>query len=307
MDELQRGDLRRFGLGLLRWPAIGLLVAGLALLYATLARGGGPTAIPLASAGLLLVFALETARKWSRAHEFRSPKLRYLWRLCEERLERFEEARRKHRRTDLPELTEMPVTIRGVSRNLRLALRRADVLLKEVEASEGVFGGVAAPPVAAPPVAAPPVVGQAFGGQAFGGGAVSPEILSDRDTNTLYQLADRNVAEYRAGLGNLLAGVARTEAQATVFATTLDTLRVKMLGYRLGTRRPELETREFVGSVHEAKAQMDAIERALEDLELGVFARPLVDPGPPIVGSPGASAPPAAPPVQRIGEGGEER
>lgn len=272
MDELKRQDLRRFGLGLLRWPSVGLWLAALALLGFIVTQGHLGAAPSFVAVAVLLAFALETARKWSRAHEFRNPKLRYLWKTCEERLERFEDARRKHRKTDLPEFTEMPRTIGNVAKNLRLALRRADVLLKEVEASEGVFGGYA-----------PPVVSQ----------PINPELLADKDTNTLYRLADRNLAEYRSGLSNLLGGVARTEAQATVFATTLDTLRLKMLGHRLGTRRPEMETEEFVGSVIEAKAQMDAIDRALEDLELGVFARPLTDPGSPIVDEP---------PVQRIGE-----
>lgn len=257
MDELRRQDLRRFGLGLLRWPSIGLTVCGLGSLgaWASSKMSDAP-GIPLITGVVLLGFGLETARKWSRAHEFRSPKLRYLWKTCEERLERFHEARRKHRKTDMPALTEMPVAVEGVARNLRLALRRADVLIKEVEASEGAFG-MQAPPIA--PYGVPPLPN---------------ELSADRDTSTLYQLADRNVAEYRAGLHNLLAGVSRTEAQAAVFATTLDTLRLKMLGYRLGSRRPELETDEFIGSIHEAKAQMDAIDRALEDLEVNVFARP---------------------------------
>ena len=278
MDELKRQDLRRFGLGLLRWPSVGLWLAGLALLAFVVTRGYAGSAPSLVAVAVFLAFAAETARKWSRAHEFRNPKLRYLWKTCEERLERFEDARRRHRKTDLPELTEMPRTIGSVAKNLRLALRRADVLLKEVEQSEGVYGGYAPPVIGAP---------------------VSPELLADKDTNTLYRLADRNVAEYRSGLSALLGGVARTEAQATVFATTLDTLRLKMLGHRLGTRRPEMETEEFVGSVIEAKAQMDAIDRALEDLELGVFARPLVDPGPPELEQ---RVEQDAPPVQRIGE-----
>ncbi len=263
MDELRRQDLRRFGLGLLRWPSIGLLLCGLAVLVASLITivEEGPRSAPyfvtLLSGLVLLGFGFESARKWAKAHEFRSPKLRYLWKVCEERLCRFEEAQRKHRRTDMPELTEMPVAVRGVSGNLRLALRRADVLLLEVEASEGAFGMQGPPPIAA-----------------FGSAPLPNELMNDRDTSSLYQLADRNVAEYRAGLHNLLAGVARTEAQAAVFATTLDTLRLKMLGYRLGSRRPEMETQDFIGSIHEAKAQMNAIDKALEDLEVNVFARP---------------------------------
>lgn len=280
MDELRRQDLRRFGLGLLRWPSIGLLLIGLAVLASSLAAltsGGGSRdsfGATLLSGLVLVGFGLEAARKWSKAHEFRSPKFRYLWKVCEERLARFEEARIKHRRTDLPELTEMPIAVRGVAQNLRLALRRADVLLKEVEASEGALGLQGPPPI---PGAMPMVAPSPFATP------LPPELLADRDTNSLYQLADRNVAEYRAGLHNLLAGVARTEAQAAVFATTLDTLRLKMLGYRLGTRRPEIETQEFVGSIHEAKLQMNAIDRALEDLEVNVFARPFTPVGGPIV------------------------
>lgn len=268
MDELRRQDLRRFGLGLLRWPSGGLTASALgsfAFAGWLASYAHGDPGIAVVSGAVFLGFGLEAARKWSRNHEFRSPKLRYLWKVCEERLERFDEAQRKHRKTEMPELTEMPIAVKAVAQNLRLALRRADILLKEVEASEGAFG------MQGPPQIAP-----------FGAPPLPNELISDRDTSSLYQLADRNVAEYRAGLHNLLAGVARTEAQAAVFATTLDTLRLKMLGYRLGSRRPELETQDFMGSIHEAKAQMDAIDRALEDLEVNVFARPFTPiPAPP--------------------------
>ena len=256
MSELRAQDYERFRRGLLRWPAVGhLVVAALLVGLAVYIRvHRGSMWIPLLAACVLAVFAIEGALRWAKAHEFRSPKLKFLWLGCEERLARFEEARRKHRRTAMPELVEMPATIARVAQNLRLALRRADVVLREIEESEGAVG------------MAPPMIPH-----------YSPAADAHRpdgDTAALYRLADRNVAEYRAGLASLLAGVSRTEAQAMVFSTTLDALRLKMLGYRLGSRRTEMERDDFLATIGEAKMQMNAIDLALEDLELNVLTQP---------------------------------
>ena len=64
-----------------------------------------------------------------------------------------------------------------------------------------------------------------------------------------------------------MAGVHRAEAQSAVFMTTLDTLRMKMIGHRLVGKNPEMSTMEFLEALGEAKLQLKAIDQALEDLD----------------------------------------
>jgi hypothetical protein len=68
-----------------------------------------------------------------------------------------------------------------------------------------------------------------------------------------------------------MGGVERTEAQAAVFTTTLDTLRMRMLGHRLAGRSPELAHTEFLQAMTEARMQLDSIDKALDELELTPF------------------------------------
>ncbi|MEJ5171286.1 MAG: hypothetical protein WHU10_09880, partial [Fimbriimonadales bacterium] len=90
---------------------------------------------------------------------------------------------------------------------------------------------------------------------------------TDPQAKELYRIADRNIAEYRKLYDAVMAGVSRTEAQAAVFMTTLDTLRVKMLGYRLVDKSPEVPSQDFLEALGEARLQLDAIDKALEELD----------------------------------------
>jgi hypothetical protein len=55
--------------------------------------------------------------------------------------------------------------------------------------------------------------------------------------------------------------------------TTLDSVRVKMLGYRLVGRSPELATHEFLSAIAEARAQLQSIDTALDELDLSHYPR----------------------------------
>jgi hypothetical protein len=80
-----------------------------------------------------------------------------------------------------------------------------------------------------------------------------------------------------------MAGVQRTEAQSAVFMTTLDTLRMKMIGYRLVGRSPELSSHDFLEALAEARAQLQSIDTALEELDLGHYPKTVASvPPPPI-------------------------
>ena len=82
--------------------------------------------------------------------------------------------------------------------------------------------------------------------------------------------------QYRQHFQAVMASVERTEAQAAVFTTTLDTLRMKLLGYRLVGRETEAPTQEFLAALTEARMQLDAIDKALDEIELTPFPTTIV-------------------------------
>lgn len=150
---------------------------------------------------------------------------------------------RRHRLADFDEL---PKTIEKVAQNVYTALRRADIVFGELNKSEGAL------------MHSMPRV---------------PAGRPDAQTVELLRIADRNIAEYRQHYNGLMNTLHMTEAQAAVFATTLDTLRIKMLGYRLSDRRPATDNREFLESLTEARMQLDAIDQALVEIELTPFPK----------------------------------
>lgn len=179
-------------------------------------------------------------KKWSH------PRMASLWAGCEDRMARFEEVLKRMRRDKLDDLSEMPRTIRKVSQSLYEALRRADIVATEVEATER--GMVGRPPV-------------------------WNATTHDPQSRELYGLADRNIAEYRGHFAAVMAGVQRAEAQSAVFMTTLDSLRMKLIGYRLVGRSPEIGTEDFLSALAEARTQLQAIDTALDELDLGHYPK----------------------------------
>ncbi len=179
-------------------------------------------------------------KKWSHV------RMASLWAGCEDRMARFEEVLRRMRRDQLADMTEMPNTIRQVSASIYTALRRADIVATEVEATEK--GMVGRPPV-------------------------WDAATHDPQSRELYGLADRNIAEYRGHFAAVMAGVQRTEAQSAVFMTTLDSLRMKLIGYRLVGRSPEVGTHDFLEALAEARTQLQAIDTALDELDLGHYPK----------------------------------
>jgi hypothetical protein len=169
-----------------------------------------------------------------------------LWNGCEDRLGRFEEVLKKTRKEGVADLQEMPNTIRGVSKSLYLALRRADIITTEISATES--GMLSQPP-------------------AWNASA------QDSQSKELYRIADKNIAEYRTHFAGVVAGVQRTEAQSAVFMTTVDSLRMKLIGYRLVGRNPSLHSQEFLEAIAEAKLQLQSIDTALEELDLGQYPK----------------------------------
>lgn len=267
MDDLRRHDQRRLVRETLNPPRL-LLSAGVALaIWVVFAQIGHAFAyallgwifVALGHVGLSMQAA--DRKKWNQ------PRMASLWAGCEDRMGRFEEVLKRMRKDQLADLREMPRTIREVAQSLYVALRRADLIATEVEATErGMLGR-------------PPTW---------------EADTRDAQSRELYRLADRNIAEYRGHFAAIMAGVQRTEAQSAVFMTTLDSLRMKLIGYRLVGRSPEIGTGDFLTALAEARAQLQAIDTALDELDLGHYPK-TIEVVPPAV--PHESLPSGPPPI----------
>lgn len=249
MDDVQRQDLKLFLRELAHLSSLVLIAFGGFLLYSfyRLSPEGVPWFQVALAYGLpaLAVHSLMAYRR-SRRKRFLNSRYEAIWKGCCDRLERFHQVMKKLKRDQIADLREVPKTMNTVSRALYKALRRADLISHEVNASEkGLF--------------ASPAVWNAQS--------------NDPQSNELYRIADRNLAEYRQQLAGVLAGVQRTEAQSAVFMTTVDTLRIKMQGYRLVGKSPELTSHDFLEALTETKLQLQSIDKALDELELGPYPK----------------------------------
>ena len=243
MDDVARQDLRLFYRELFAPLRMVIVLVILAFIWSIPFL---PVVVKLLGTAALL--AIWSAKSYfdSISKRFGSKRYAAMWNGCQDRLVRFEEILKKLRRDQIANLSEMPQTIRRVGGSLYRALRRADIISAEVENSERDLHR-------APPIHA---------------------VLSDDPQSVeLYRIADKNIAEYRQEFAGVMAGVHRTEAQSAVFMTTLDTLRMKMLGYRLIGKSPELSSDDFLVALAEARAQLQSIDSALEELDLGHYPK----------------------------------
>lgn len=252
MDEIRRQDMKLFLKELLVPFRLIISLVGLFVVYGV-AEHSLRFGLFL-FAGLIAIVGL-TAIKDSVEKRFHNKRLKALWTGCQDRLLRFEEVLKKMRKDQIADLQEMPKTIHGLSESLYVALRKADIVAKEVMESERDM------------LAQPPVWN-------------SPS--RDPQSQELYRLADKNIAEYRQQFAGVMAGVQRTEAQSAVYMTTLDTLRMKMIGYRLVGKNPELSSQDFLEALAEARAQLQSIDTALEELDLGHYPKMIAAVPPPI-------------------------
>jgi hypothetical protein len=249
LEEIRRRDRAVFGLELLR-PArvlvwLGLIGVGLGFL-----RGGLAVPWPFwPFLGLVVAGTVWSAYRASVPKRFRHTRMRLHWEVAQDRHARFTSALKSLAKSRVARLEELPSTIDATLQTLYRALRRADIVAHEVAASEGWLLGQPKP---------------------------ATKVSPDQQAQELYRLADRNIAEYRQHFQAVMASVERTEAQAAVFTTTLDTLRMKLLGYRLVGRETEAPTQEFLAALTEARMQLDAIDKALDEIELTPFPTTVV-------------------------------
>ena len=249
MDDVKRQDRKLFVRELLR-PAR-IFLTGLSILVLLGPFGG------LANwafgwnwylAILILIGIVYVASSYNASIGKRFLQKRYeaLWNGCLERLKLFDEVLDKMKRESVADLQEMPKTIRNVAKQLYSALRRADMVSHEVHQTER--GLYQQPPAWNAPT-------------------------HDPQATELYRIADKNIAEYRQQFAGVMAGVQRTEGQCAVFMTTVDALRMKMIGYRLVGKKPELSSQDFLEAMQEARVQLAAIDQALDELELSTFPK----------------------------------
>lgn len=237
MDDIRRND--QAALVKECFTAAHIVVLFFTLLVAVaLATENLPMAGGLVGAvGTILYFRATKASLLSRWKQSR-----YLtqWQQCENRLQRFDEVLKQMSRGQVSDLQDMPETVRRVGRSIYLALRRADIISHEVQRTE----------------------------QGIHQGPTNWSAPShDAQANELYRLADKNIAEYRQQLSAVLAGVHRAEAQSAVFVTTVDFLRMKLIGRRLVGQEVEMSSQDFLAALSEARLQFNAIDKALEELD----------------------------------------
>lgn len=211
----------------------------------------------------LLPILVHLITSWNRSvsARFKSKRYEAFWNGIQDRLKRFEEVLAKMKKEQIADLQEMPRTMRSVAQSIYAALRRADMINDEVFKTE--MGVLHRPP-------------------SWDAGG------NDAQATELYRVADRNIAEYKQHFAAVMSGVQRAEAQCAVYMTTVDTLRMKMIGYRLVGKQPDLSSQDFLTAMTEAKLQLQAIDQALEELDFRQMPQMI------------AAIPPLAPPV--IGE-----
>ncbi|MDI9635026.1 hypothetical protein QPK87_31005 [Kamptonema cortianum] len=244
MDDIRRRDLYVLFKELASFSnVIWYLLAGY-LVFGTITGRG--IFLPL-TIGSLMIATISTYRAYRQSvlKRFHHARLRELWNACANRKSRLDAAFKKLKKSQIADLQELPVTIDRLFPEVYRSLRKSDSVLKEITDSERNITPLHSTHMYAK--------------------------ISDEQAQELYRVADRNVAEYRRHFKQALAGIERAEAQAAVFTTTLDTLRIRMLNYRLTGKSPESETREFLNVIAEARMQFEAIDKALEEIELMPF------------------------------------
>ncbi|AIE85740.1 hypothetical protein [Fimbriimonas ginsengisoli] len=255
MDDIRRRDLQLFFRELVDPMRLIFTIASMVAVWMISHSSRGPV---FAFASLFVILLSLGIVSWNAAQtkRFHDRRMAALWQGCHDRLMRLEEVLKKMRRDQIADLREMPQTMRSVAQTLYRALRRADMVSHEVMSTER--GMLNQPP-------------------AWSAGSNDPQ------SRELYRLADKNIAEYRTHFAGVMAGVQRTEAQSAVFMTTLDTLRMKIIGYRLVGRSPEMASQEFLEALAEARMQLQSIDTALEELDLGHYPKTISVVTPPAI------------------------
>ncbi len=201
----------------------------------------GPEFIPYAALTLVAGLAGWVIAAYLQRERFRFRLLKYghLWTTIADRMTRFENAYRGSPKIVKDTLSDTPSSIRRVVDSIYMALRRADSVRGLIDESEKNISQM--------PMASVPAV--------------------DSQAQSLYDLAQKNQDEYRQHYQKLMAGVERTEAQTAVLISALDSLRLKMLDYRVTGGKVEMPSSDLVTHLEAYKTEFAALEKAVEEVE----------------------------------------
>lgn len=246
MEDIKAVDRKLFWKEATRFGRLFLSAAALFFVLGPMQWAGLPLPLVLGFSCATLVGHALFSYQASIRKRFINRRFAAHWNALSERLDLFDQVMQRVQKKHLAGIHELPRNVHSVARSLYVALRRADLITQEVSLTER--GLYAQPPSWNPPA-------------------------HDAQAKELYRIADKNIAEYQHHFAGVMAGVQRTEAQTAVFITTVDTLRMKILGYRLAGAAPELNSQDFLAAMQEAKMQLAAIDQALEELELTPFPK----------------------------------
>ena len=177
---------------------------------------------------------------------FMNDRFNQLWASSEERYTSLQRVFKASRAKEREELESLPAYVDSIRKSLFEALTRADAVTIQIDKLHEESSHFTNPNVQ------------------FGPG-------SDPTARAIVTQADRNRAEYRQNMKVVQGGVQRTEAQVLLFMTTVDNLRVRMVGYSLRGQQTEASSYEFSQLLSDMHTQLKSIDSALEELNLPLF------------------------------------
>jgi hypothetical protein len=210
--------------------------------------------------GAILYHAVNSIQR-ARKRRFRHSRFQAHWDACRDRRKRLDDSLKRLAKSGQAELTQLPKTVDSVNSNLYVTLRRADDLLHEITESEaGLL-----------PDGRNRIVMTEIGRIQVQREWDTVPQTNDVQAKELYRVAGLNNQEYRQRLDQVMGMIERAEAQAAVYISALDSLRIKLLGLRLGP--DDQASKALLESMTEAKMQLDAIDKALDELELTPYPK----------------------------------
>lgn len=195
---------------------------------------------------LVTIFSYRALKRFE-ASKFANRSYQLIWESVRDRKKRFDESLRELSASKRQALGVLPRDVQNVFDSVYAALRRADLVQAEINASEGFM--------------------QWHGTRSGAGTHATDEFAKE-----LYLLADQNIAEYHRRMRGLQGGLQRCQAQTQVFLTTLDSLRLHVLAMKLATRSPEIEHGEFVEAIKGAKERLASVDTALSEIDYSRLA-----------------------------------
>lgn len=211
----------------------------------------GQSVIGLGTMGVIAGLVVAASYKRSIYKRWHDPRFRHLWQGCEDRRSRFQQSVSDLNKSKVAALEELPQTVNSLGEDLYIALRRADRVAFEIARTEANLVPTA---------------------------QYQLMVSKDPQAQEMYRMADQNIAEYRRQMQAIEATVHRAEAQAAVYMTTLDSLRVRVLGHRLAGREVQESVLPFIQTIAEARMQLAAIDKALEELEVMPYPHEVIPP-----------------------------